>query len=100
MIEIIDITDSERWDAVVTSFAQYDVYYLSGYVKGFKLHGDGEPELMYYDSASLRAIYVYMKRVVEDCWFDAITPYGYGGVLFEGDASHENIRRFYDEYVD
>ena len=56
MIEIIDITDSERWDAVVTSFAQYDVYYLSGYVKGFKLHGDGEPELMYYDSESLRAI--------------------------------------------
>ena len=100
MIDIIEITDSERWDGIVTSFAQYDVYYLSGYVKGFRLHGDGEPELMYYDSESLRAIYVYMKRAVEDCWFDAITPYGYGGVLFEGDSSQENIVRFYDEFVE
>ena len=64
MMDIIEITDSERWDGIVTSFAQYDVYYLSGYVKGFRLHGDGEPELMYYDSESLRAIYVYMKRAV------------------------------------
>ena len=30
MIDIIEITDSERWDGIVTSFAQYDVYYLSG----------------------------------------------------------------------
>lgn len=35
-----------------------------------------------------RAIYVYMKRntAIEGV-YDSITPYGYGGVLFEGGST-------------
>lgn len=101
MIEIISIEDSTRWDDIVTGFAQYDVYYLSGYVKAFQTHGDGEPQLLYYETDGLKAIYVYMKRetAIEGC-FDSITPYGYGGVLFEGDTSEDILQAFWNAYVD
>lgn len=98
-IRIIDIEDGE-WDNIVESFANYDIYYLRGYVKAFQLHGDGMPELMYYDTPTLRAIYVYMKRELDDGWFDITTPYGYGGVLFEGETDEECLQAFNAEFVE
>lgn len=100
MIQIFDISQSLGWDSVVRSFQEYDVYYLSGYVRAFQIHGDGEPQLIFYEHDGLRAIYVYMKRqTVIEGWYDSITPYGYGGVLFEGDTSEANLKAFWDAYV-
>lgn len=68
MIEIYNLSKAKEWDEIVKTFADYDVYYLSGYVRAFEIHGDGEPQLLYYEEdanaeakAKLRAIYVYMK---------------------------------------
>ena len=101
MISIINIDQAGEWDGIVKQFADYDVYYLSGYVKAFQIHGDGEPQLLYYEADGLRAIYVYMKRktAIEGC-YDSATPYGYGGVLFEGDTSFENLSTFWKAYVE
>ena len=109
MIEIISIEKEEKWDEVVKSFSQYDVYYLSGYVKAFQLHGDGKPLLFYYHRDDLRGICVMMKRDIsksnhfrnilpENILFDIVTPYGYGGFLFEGNTSVENMVEFDREY--
>ncbi|MBQ4161549.1 MAG: GNAT family N-acetyltransferase [Parabacteroides sp.] len=101
MIKIITIAEYELWDKTVKGFLEYDVYYLSGYVKAFLIHGDGEPQLLYYDYNGLKAIYVYMKRNTSiEGLYDSITPYGYGGVLFEGEKSIDNLRAFWDAYVD
>ena len=43
MIRLYGIDEAEQWDAVVRSFTEWDVYYLSGYVKAFQIHGDGDP---------------------------------------------------------
>lgn len=100
MINVIDINESIKWDNIVKSFNDYDVYYLSGYVKAFHLHGDGIPQLLYYNTDALKAIYVYMKRMTFiDGVYDSITPYGYGGVLFEGATSKENLKMFWDAYL-
>ena len=101
MIEIYDIAQAEAWDGIVRCFAKYDVYYLSGYVKAFRIHGDGEPHLLYYKADGLKAIYVYMKRktAIDGC-YDSVTPYGYGGVLFEGDTSEEKLQAFWKAYVE
>ena len=32
--------------------------------------------------------------------YDSITPYGYGGVLFEGDMQEENLKAFWSAYVE
>ena len=101
MIEIYDITRADAWDGIVKGFARYDVYYLSGYVKAFMIHGDGEPQLLHYEEDGLKAIYVYMKRkTAVEGYYDNVTPYGYGGVLFEGDTSDDKLLAFGKAYVD
>jgi len=109
--KLIEVNDYKEWNEIVSSFHQYDVYYLSNYVKAFKIHGDGEPMLIYYDTEELRGINVVMKRDISrfapltnllapGCYFDIITPYGYGGFLFEGDISESVLKRFYERYVE
>ena len=99
------IEESEKWDQLVRSFKLYDVYYLSGYVKAFQIHGDGQPLLFYYEDDNIRGINVVMLRdisddlyfsdkISKDNYFDLITPYGYGGWLIEGDA--DNTKLFID----
>lgn len=96
MIRLISYKDDKQWDDVVRSFKNYDVYYLCGYVKPFMLHGDGEPCLLFSEGKGIRAIYVFMKRktFIEGI-FDAITPYGYGGVLFDGSPTQKDLQLFW-----
>ena len=99
MIKIYNISEAKDWDCVVRSFSEYDVYYLSGYVNAFQIHGDGEPQLFFFEENDLRGIYVYMKRKTAiDGVFDSITPYGYGGFLLEGDVSKENLKVLWAAY--
>jgi len=97
-IKIFSVDDAE-WDDIVRSFVNYDIYYHRGYVRAFQIHGDGLPELMYYQTSDLRAMYVYMKRELNNGWFDIITPYGYGGILFEGKICDDRLRKFNDEFI-
>jgi len=70
-------------------------------VKAFHIHGDGDPYLFFYEREGLKAIYVYMKRATSiEGYFDSITPYGYGGILFEGDTSTENLHVFWGAYIE
>lgn len=96
MLQILNIEQSEQWDKIVQSFGKYDVYWLSGYVKGFRIHGDGEPFLFFYKDNNVRGINVVMKRDVakdthfvgkieEAKYYDFSCPYGYGGWLIEGE---------------
>ncbi len=93
-LQVLTLTDSEQWDSIVKSFKFHDSYYLSGYVKAFYIHGDGDPLLFYYNDGKIKGINVVMKRsIVEDPhfkgildvdrYFDLSTPYGYGGWLIE-----------------
>lgn len=101
MIKIYDMSQAGTWDSIVKGFNRYDVYYLSGYVRAFQIHGDGEPQLLYYEAEGLKAIYVYMKRETAiEGYYDSVTPYGYGGVLFEGDTSEEKLHAFWIAYLE
>ncbi len=100
MIQIYNTNQANEWDKLVHSFPNYDVYYLSGYGKGFQLQGDGDPYLFYYEENGIRGIYVFMKRktAIEGI-YDSITPYGYGGFLLDGEVSEENIKALWKAYV-
>lgn len=106
---VYTIEQAEAWDALVRGFSNYDVYYLSGYVKAFQLHGDGEPLLFYGEADGVRGINVVMKRDIAadphfagslpaDTYFDFATPYGYGGWLLEGDGDPAPIFETYREW--
>lgn len=110
MIKVLNIENSAGWDCIVCSFSNYDTYWLSGYVKAFYLHGDGEPILFYHESknTSVRGINVVMKRDIAEAeqfseklehgkYFDFSTPYGYGGWLIEN-PKNESINELFEEY--
>ena len=103
------LKDFEKWDKIVKNFEKYDVYYLSGYVNAFKIHGDGEPLLLYYEGNGLKAINVVMLRdiandhyfkgkIPNNCYFDLITPYGYGGWLIEGEGETRDLFAQYEQW--
>lgn len=106
---VYTIEQAEAWDALVRTFLNYDVYYLSGYVKAFQLHGDGEPLLFYGEEDGVRGINVVMKRDIAadphfagslpaDTYFDFATPYGYGGWLLEGEGDPAPIFADYERW--
>ena len=108
MFKIYTINEAKEWDEKVVSFSNHDIYYLSGYLKSFEIHGDGYPVLVYYESDGLRGMCAFMLRdIADEKWaksidkgqfFDAVTPYGYGGWLMDGDCSDEKLKRFWKEY--
>lgn len=106
---VYTMEQTEEWDKVVRSFSAYDVYYLSGYVKAFQIHGDGQPMLFYYTDDNIRGINVVMKRdiaddpffsdkISRDTLFDFITPYGYGGWLIEGEGRKDSLFTAYEKW--
>lgn len=105
MLKVFTLEESEKWDAVVRTFIDYDIYWMSGYVKAFKINGDGEPLLFFYEDEVARGINVVMKRDVsndfhfsgkipKDTCFDFATPYGYGGWIIEGN----NTEKLFEQY--
>lgn len=103
MIKLFTLYNQQKWDKIVRSFKNHDVYYLSGYVKSFHVHGDGTPILLYHtNDKGGRAICVLMIRDVataplfkenipKEKFFDTVTPYGYGGFIFEGNVDLKEL---------
>lgn len=103
--EVLTI-DDERWDSIVESFDNYSVHYLSGYLKAFQGTGEEEPFLFYYNDGKNRGLNVAFKRDISNVhglkgigknkYFDLITPYGYGGFIFDGNS--KIIQEAYNDY--
>lgn len=105
MIRTYSIDDSKVWDEVVESYPNHDVYYKSGYLKGFELNGDGRSILVeWVGENGVSAICALMLRdISEDSrfagkleagrWYDATTPYGYGGFIFNQELNDEQLSK-------
>lgn len=104
--EVLNINDN-RWNEIVKSFDNYGIHYLKEYCEAFKMAGEGEPILFYYEGERNRGINVEMKRDIslhptfkdvlkKDEYYDLSTPYGYGGWLFENKDNHQEA---YDAYM-
>lgn len=109
MLEVLNLNEAVKWDEIVSSYKDYDVYYLSGYNKGFMIHGDGEALLFSYCDDGIRAINVVFKRDISNCdyfknkldqntYFDLSSPYGYGGWIIEGEGSLDGLFKEYKSW--
>lgn len=110
MIEEIQVTEMEKWNNLVYSFENYEVFYLKEYVVAFMNENkkNGIPILLSYQKGNDRAINVVFKRDIGQDekfkdriplgeYYDLITPYGYGG--FKGNISdYESLNKDYNDY--
>lgn len=107
-MELIRVDQKDKWNEAVKSFVHWDIYYLNEYAASMKLHGDGEPVLLYFNADGCRMAYVMMENDVADfepfrhtldrgTYYDWTTPYGYGGPLYEGDITEQWLVCAYNE---
>lgn len=107
-VEIITLKEKEKWNKIVKSFSNYDVFYIAEYVEALKEHGDGEPLLFYYNYKDTKAMNVIMKRdiakadffkdkIEKNKYFDLTSPYGYGGFIIEG-KDYKNVNKEYKKF--
>lgn len=107
MLEVIHINEKERWNDIIRSFVNWDVYYLQEYAESLHIHNDGTPLLFYYTDEKVRIYDVVMLQDIHDCsamsfipvnsYFDLSTPYGYGGPCIEGIVQDESISAYLSE---
>ena len=108
MLNVISLNDAKKWDEIVKSFQDHDIYFLNAYVKSFYLHGDGEPLLFFYEDDKCRGINVVFKRdihndprlsdaVKENEYYDLTSPYGYGGWIIEGN-DYSSLFKEYEQW--
>lgn len=109
MIEVA-AEEKERWNNIVRSFDNYDVFYLNEYVTAFMKENEsnGIPVLLYYANGTDRALNVIFKRdiskdqhfrgeIEQEHFFDLITPYGYGG-FWGRIEDYDSLNHTYNEY--
>lgn len=110
VINEYNVYDREKWNKIVRSFSDYDVFYMNEYVVAFMNEDEknGEPILLYYEHGEDHAINVVFRRdIAKDekldgkiqtgIYFDLISPYGYGG--FWGTVTdYQMLNQTYNEY--
>lgn len=107
-MDIIQVGEKERWNSIVKSFHNWDIYYLNEYACSFQLHGDGGPVLVYHQMNEGKLCYVMMQEDISHFsplsayiepgqFYDWTTPYGYGGPLMEGKITPEWMGQFIKE---
>lgn len=105
MLSVINVDEREKWNSIVCSFQNNDIYYMNEYAVSFQLHGDGQPLLLYFENNEARMCYVVMQSDIADSpvfkdslekgvYFDWETPYGYGGPLYDKEISESDYELF------
>lgn len=109
MIKKITLEESDLWNQIVSTFEKRDIYYTAEHARLYKIHGDGEPILIYYYDEFVRAINVVMVRDIatsglfsnlpRKTYYDIATPYGYGGMLIQGSQNYNSLQQLKRDYI-
>lgn len=76
--------DIRTWDELVSRAPTPDVYYRPAYVRAYGLTGHGRPLALMIRSGEAEALFPVLVRQFEvngETFRDAVTAYGYGGLL-------------------
>ena len=110
-LEIIPLSDREKWNQIVKSFTPHDIYYFNEYVSAYQTVSTDSFLLIYYCGEAMRLCYIMQQSDISDfvkfnsllepgTCYDWSTPYGYGGPLVEcfHDREMRDCMRFITEY--
>jgi len=90
--QILDSSQTEEWNAVLSEFRESDIYYSPHYIKISEENNEGEARLFVFRENGFVVCYPYLMRRINDLslpaarrlhqdYYDIITPYGYGGPI-------------------
>lgn len=109
MVEFIDCsTQADKWDKIIESFSKKDIYYMAAYARLSILESRKKAYLLYAVQDDFRMcmpIIVsdissseqFMNELAPQTYFDAETPYGYSGPLYDGNENGSAAQIAFDE---
>ena len=90
--------DFKLWNDLVESSRTPDVYYRPGYSRAYEMAGQGRVGALLVESGTVRALLpLLFRELPETClmageaFTDALTPYGYGGLMLAGDSEQPSL---------
>jgi hypothetical protein len=107
--QIISSEDKSKWCSIVEEFLSKDVYFFHEYCSLYKKLENGEPLLfLYKDKTGTTICYPFLKRNINSLpfisakpldkdYYDIISPYGYGGPLYDS-VDADTIIRFREAF--
>ncbi len=76
--------DTTHWEELVNRAPVPDVYFRPGYVRAYEFTGEGRPAAVLISACGREVLFPHLLRefdVQGTTYRDAVTPYGYGGML-------------------
>lgn len=61
-MKLISVEEREKWNSIIKNFPDWDIYYLNEYAYSLKLHGDGNPYLLYWENDGAQMVCVVMEN--------------------------------------
>jgi hypothetical protein len=112
LYEIVSKQDKDKWSNILKAFHPWhDVYSLLAYAELYSNQEKGCPELFVYHHKNKKIVYPYLLRRVDTLPFvkqhftnpiyDIVTPYGFGGPVYQGELSENEAKEFrstFEEY--
>lgn len=109
-LEIIDISDRQRWGNIIKTFTDADPYYHVDYIAPFCDFEHTKGILLYYKGVKTELCYPVVLQDISDFppfnnhitkgrFFDIATPYGYGGPLVNN-FSKDDVKDFFVQLKD
>ncbi len=95
MLNIKIIKDKNEWEKVLSDFKIKDIFYTYEFIEANCIIEGGFPEAILWEGENGKVFYPYIKRPLYNLeyvpdkyreYFDITSPYGAGGVIFEGDT--------------
>lgn len=110
MFRVININEQEEWNNAINNFKEKDIYIDRAYFSSLAKYMNCEVVLLFYENGEARICETiqindisenkHFKGLIEERkYFDAETPYGYGGLTFEN-AKEEDFELYYSQKAD
>ena len=99
---VIHFSERNDWNALLSQGKANDIYFTPEYLKINESILGGKSECYIYQSDNVFAFYAYIKRPINTtCFFDIVTPYGFGGFIINNkDATTSFVNAFHEYCVE
>ena len=85
---LVDVDD--EWDTAVKKF-NFDIYHLSGWLKSSAVIDDGQAKGLMIKFGNNELLFPLIIRRIDNIFWDATSPYGYGGPLGDSVLTNQEI---------
>lgn len=103
MLKVIEWEENIKWNEIINSFANIDIYFTHEYFASSLLIDEGEPILFFFENKNGKVAYPVVKRKIENIGdkelYDITTPYGYGGPLVSVLTKEEELLAIFRDAI-